>query len=299
MSERCETDKTPQAKANATDKFNSIARHNQRHCLFDNAATTNQAIFSAIFNSLLEGKVSSDEGLNDRHPGDSQEVSHLDFCLSPLELPPNTALLGACLEGDGCFPAGPAQGVAFPNVEYGSELENETVVQRLVPAQFSAQSNVCGGNIVAPGVREFPFVAEDPRVNGSGNVILPSYSLPLSDLFNIAGFFTEFYPDDSVPEVLLHPTAIGSPCLALIYGRNSIEFEGLAQAGVLVNGGVITVTQFPELVDGMAILPAIAPLKYCDLGSANCEPLPPDGTCERSASSIRRSSYHQTRRCSP
>ena len=54
MSERCETDKTPQAKANATDKFNSIARHNQRHCLFDNAATTNQAIFSAIFNSLLE-----------------------------------------------------------------------------------------------------------------------------------------------------------------------------------------------------------------------------------------------------
>ena len=26
---------------------------NQRHCLFDNAATTNQAIFSAIFNSLL------------------------------------------------------------------------------------------------------------------------------------------------------------------------------------------------------------------------------------------------------
>ena len=35
------------------DKFNSIARHNQRHCLFDNAATTNQAIFSAIFNSLL------------------------------------------------------------------------------------------------------------------------------------------------------------------------------------------------------------------------------------------------------
>ena len=28
---------------------------NQRHCLFDNAATTNQAIFSAIFNSLLEG----------------------------------------------------------------------------------------------------------------------------------------------------------------------------------------------------------------------------------------------------
>ena len=53
MSERCETDKTPQAKANATDKFNSIARHNQRHCLFDNAATTNQAIFSAIFNSLL------------------------------------------------------------------------------------------------------------------------------------------------------------------------------------------------------------------------------------------------------
>ena len=56
MSERCETDKTPQAKANATDKFNSIARHNQRHCLFDNAATTNQAIFSAIFNSLLEIK---------------------------------------------------------------------------------------------------------------------------------------------------------------------------------------------------------------------------------------------------
>ena len=54
MSERCETDKTPPAKANATDKFNSIARHNQRHCLFDNAATTNQAIFSAIFNSLLE-----------------------------------------------------------------------------------------------------------------------------------------------------------------------------------------------------------------------------------------------------
>ena len=45
--------KQPQAKANATDKFNSIARHNQRHCLFDNAATTNQAIFSAIFNSLL------------------------------------------------------------------------------------------------------------------------------------------------------------------------------------------------------------------------------------------------------
>ena len=63
MSERCETDKTPQAKANATDKFNSIARHNQRHCLFDNAATTNQAIFSAIFNSLLEQDVLTDDDI--------------------------------------------------------------------------------------------------------------------------------------------------------------------------------------------------------------------------------------------
>ena len=55
MSERCATGKTPQGKANATDKFNSIARHNQRHCLFENAATTIQAIFSAVFNSLLGG----------------------------------------------------------------------------------------------------------------------------------------------------------------------------------------------------------------------------------------------------
>ena len=40
VSERCETDKTPQAKANATDKFNSIDTINAT--AFDNAATTNQ-----------------------------------------------------------------------------------------------------------------------------------------------------------------------------------------------------------------------------------------------------------------
>ena len=54
MSECCETGKTPPGKANATDKFNSIARHNQHWSLFENAATTDQAIFGPFFNSLLE-----------------------------------------------------------------------------------------------------------------------------------------------------------------------------------------------------------------------------------------------------
>ena len=33
-----------------------MARHHQRRTLFENAATANQDIFSAIFNSLLEGE---------------------------------------------------------------------------------------------------------------------------------------------------------------------------------------------------------------------------------------------------
>ena len=58
VSERCETDNTPLAKANATDKFNSIARHSQRRCAERQCCNgTKQAIFTAKIISMLVGRI--------------------------------------------------------------------------------------------------------------------------------------------------------------------------------------------------------------------------------------------------
>jgi hypothetical protein len=48
----CETGKSTQEKANATDKFNSFTQHNQQHCLLEDATPKYQAIVGPLINGL-------------------------------------------------------------------------------------------------------------------------------------------------------------------------------------------------------------------------------------------------------
>jgi hypothetical protein len=67
-------------------------------------------------------------------------------------------------------------------------------------------------------------------------------------LFDIAGHYAEFHPNEDVPQVWLRADTVGSPCLALLH-QDAPAFSELTD--YLPNGGVYTVTQFPELVPGM------------------------------------------------
>ena len=182
--------------------------------------------------------------------------------------------LGDCLEGpDGVPDGGPsADGcnkTGFLQLEYPEELrdkvENFIVTQAAIPAKATAASSACKTG-------EFPFIAQDPRVGVDGAVIAIA-TLDLASVFDIDGHYAAFHPDVPVPSAILRADTVGSPCLALIH-QDAPEFAQLTD--VLPNGGVYTVTQFPEFVPGMyaGLARITAPLNYCDPADADCDTLP-------------------------
>jgi hypothetical protein len=196
-------------------------------------------------------KVSFDEGLNKRAKR-SQAVSHLDFCLSAIEVPPNTNFFGSCLEGedginegdfdgDGCNPSG-FQNVLLPQAISGSGFENETVMQAAVPARtYSDPYGLCVGE----------FIALDPRVNPlDPSTVMTHQEQDLNELFHITPGLDL---DPAFTGAVLPMDIVGSPCLALIHGENSLEFNGLTGIDwrLTETGPTLTVTQIPETIPGM------------------------------------------------
>lgn len=152
-----------------------------------------------------------------------------------------------CLEGPDLIPPGQtSEGgcnlTGYMQLEYpndAGQIGNLPVTQAAILA-ISAPSASCRTDL-------FPLVAQDPRVDLNGNVIA-NMPQDLSLLFDIAGHYAEFHPLELVPQVVLRADTVGSPCLALLH-QDAPEFSELTAA--LPNGGVYTVTQFPELVPGM------------------------------------------------
>lgn len=152
-----------------------------------------------------------------------------------------------CLEGPDLIPPGqPSDGgcnlTGFLQLEYPNEvgaIENLIVRQAAIPA-ISVASSSCRTDL-------FPLIAQDPRVALDGTVTA-TYSLDLSTLFDIAGHYAQYHPLEAVPEVWMRADTVGSPCLTLVH-QDAPDFSQLTAA--LPNGGVYTVTQFPELVPGM------------------------------------------------
>jgi hypothetical protein len=89
--------------------------------------------------------------------------------------------------------------------------------------------------------------------------VIANAPLDLSTVFDIAGHYAEFHPLETVPQAVMRADTVGSPCLTLLH-QDAPEFSELTAA--LPNGGVYTVTQFPERVPGIyAGIPRItAPL---------------------------------------
>jgi len=153
-----------------------------------------------------------------------------------------------CLEGPDLIPPGePSSGgcniTEFMQLEYpnaAGELGLLTVTQAAIPALAGAGSLSCRTDL-------FPLIAQDPRVDVNGAVIANA-PLDLSTLFDIAGHYAEFHPLETVPQAVMRADTVGSPCLTLLH-QDAPEFSELTPA--LPNGGVYTVTQFPENVPGM------------------------------------------------
>ena len=156
-----------------------------------------------------------------------------------------------CLEGpDGVPPGETSLGgcniTGYLQLEYPNEVAQLgplPVTQAAIPALSSAQNATCGLSPNGP----YELIAKDPRVDDLGNVIDVA-PLDLSMLFDIAGHYAVFHPNELVPQVVLRADTVGSPCLTLLH-QDAPEFSELT--AVLPNGGVYTVTQFPELVPGM------------------------------------------------
>jgi hypothetical protein len=160
-----------------------------------------------------------------------------------------------CLEGlDGVPPGGdPNAGgcdlTGFMLLEYpnaAGEAGNLPVAQAAIPAFSSAQNATCGNSANGP----FELVAKDPRVDNNGELIGSSYDLDLAGLFNIAGHYAQFHPNEPVPQVIMRADTVGSPCLALLH-QDAPAFSLLSGIQELEDGGVYTVTQRPEDVPGM------------------------------------------------
>ena len=156
-----------------------------------------------------------------------------------------------CLEGpDGVPPGETSEGgcniTGYLQLEYPNEVGqtgNLPVTQAAIPAFSSAQNATCGLSPNGP----YELIAKDPRVDDFGSVIADT-PLDLASLFDIAGHYGEFHPGEPVPQVVLRADTVGSPCLTLLH-QDAPEFSELTAA--LPNGGVYTVTQFPENVPGM------------------------------------------------
>ena len=167
-----------------------------------------------------------------------------------------------CLEGPDLVPPGEESDggcnlTGYMQLEYPNEvgeIEDLLVTQAAIAA-ISAPSSSCRTDL-------FPLVAQDPRVDPDGNVIANSPQ-DLSTLFDIAGHYAAFHPGEPVPQVVLRADTVGSPCLTLLH-QDAPEFSELTYA--LPNGGVYTVTQYPENVPGMYDYKdrITGPLNYCD-----------------------------------
>lgn len=194
--------------------------------------------------------------------------------------------LGDCLEGldgvpDGKPSADGCNKTGFLQLEYPEELrdkvENFIVTQAVIPAHPLCSSSTpspepCVDETASCQTDQFPLVVQDPRVGLDGAVIAIQ-TLDLATLFDIEGHYADFHPGVPVPEAILRENTVGSPCLALIH-QDAPAFSELTIA--LPNGGVYTVTQFPEFVPGMyeGLARITAPLNYCDPTDADCDTLP-------------------------
>ncbi len=170
-----------------------------------------------------------------------------------------------CLEGPDLVPPGQESDggcnlTGYMQLEYPNEagqIEDLLVTQAAIPAKPGAGSESCRTDL-------FPLIAQDPRVHPDGT-LKSTTPMPqdLSALFNIDGHYAEFHPLEELPQVWLRADTVGSPCLTLLH-QDAPEFSLLTSA--LPNGGVYTVTQYPEDVPGMYdhIDRITAPLNYCD-----------------------------------
>jgi hypothetical protein len=153
-----------------------------------------------------------------------------------------------CLEGDDGVPQGePSDGgcdlTGFMQLEFPNEVSAAgtlPVTQAAIPAKAGSGSMSCRTDL-------FPLIAQDPRVALDGTVTA-NYPLDLSTLFDISAHYAAFHPSEPVPQVYLRADTVGSPCLTLLH-QDAPEFSQLTAA--LPNGGVYTVTQFPQNVPGM------------------------------------------------
>ena len=163
-------------------------------------------------------------------------IRSVQDCLEgPDGVPPGETSLG------GCNITGYLQ-LEYPNAV--AQLGPLPVTQAAIPA-IADRSLSCRTDL-------YPLIAQDPRVDEYGELIGTSYPLDLSTLFDIAGHYRQFHLSEPLPQVILRADTVGSPCLALLH-QDAPEFSLLTAA--LPNGGVYTVTQFPEKVDGMYLYP--------------------------------------------
>lgn len=153
-----------------------------------------------------------------------------------------------CLEGSDGVPQGQTSIggcdlTGFMQLEYPNEvgeLGTLPVTQAAIPAKAGTGSMSCRTDL-------FPLIAQDPRVALDGTVTA-NYPLDMSTLFDISGHYAAFHPTEPVPQVILRADTVGSPCLTLLH-QDAPDFSELT--ATLPNGGVYTVTQFPENVPGM------------------------------------------------
>jgi hypothetical protein len=211
---------------------------------------------------LPSNKVQSDGSLNEREGGRSQEVSHIDWCLSPGE--PFTSTILECTSPEGCNPSGRQlnQYAGVIGTFNDGQFADETVTQKPVPARFEYQSHICGldefDNVINP------YIAHDPRVNDFGNLHVDSNGDPiaieqdLTQVFDFTGF------DDIPNGVMAPPELVGRPCLAALKGTVSKDFEDFYLAKVPLDDWTFIVTQDHADVDDLNSLIQPGPVGAID-----------------------------------
>jgi hypothetical protein len=198
-------------------------------------------------------------------------VTPLDACLEGGDkIPPNEDSEGGC-------------SIPYVQLEYPDELAAQfpelTVTQALIPAKPGTQTTTCGLDANGDVISE--FITQDARVDENGKV-LDIRDLYLSDLFDIQGYFGEFYPGEPVPNPKLDYTNYAVPCIVLYYQRGP-DFDEFGKPAsfffVEDTGGPTSVlTQdaadenAPDLFANAERL--TAPLNFCTPEEGVCEPVP-------------------------